>query len=540
MFVRVDRDSLDKYLKTYKFIKVMNLYSRARKHIDMNRVKELREEKILQRKIFEKEVKEFRESLKNFASPDFSNWRFELDEGMTSSGMFTATLPATGDTVLSTQSGDTLSGVSIPGYHGIGSDNLFAIADNVDSITFTVIPGIKGNLQLATDGGTTGGYGGSLYGPFGGGTHTVRLNSTDINTGATFLWSVTTSDYATSGFGTWRITNVQFKRLKPLNIVVSLDDPEASAFIRTSPNPSNLSPAERQKKLKEMLEAGDTYLAKMFGNNFPGTGLTPPPGEGGDTPGVDLTDITSDAVDPGMGMGDQAALPLAIGLAASPMGQMAIAAGVVAVASLLGITVQKAQEVINQVNKMQGGSDWGAADIDPSGEIGIKDDVGDSDNEKEIPPLTDEQRMSNRQAKEAAAADKALEDAIAQYGADSDQAVAARRARNNTLTRHKRERKSLKNSYEPVGQVIAEKKKLKSPEEVLKKIPGYYDGKPAPLGFPVEPPPKTINGYHPDLVDGKKVSNRFNRLDPMSARAMPPTGNPHIDKKVRAAARKPK
>jgi len=89
-------------------------------------------------------------------------------------------------------------------------------------------------------------------------------------------------------------------------------------------------------------------------------------------------------------------------------------------------------------------------------------------------------------------------------------------------------------------EVLTEKKKLKSPEEVLKKIPGYYDGKPSPLGFPVEDPPKMVNGYHPDLVDGKKVANRFNRLDPISARAMPKTGNPHIDKKVRAAAKKPK
>jgi hypothetical protein len=85
-------------------------------------------------------------------------------------------------------------------------------------------------------------------------------------------------------------------------------------------------------------------------------------------------------------------------------------------------------------------------------------------------------------------------------------------------------------------QIITEKKRLKS----VKDIPGYYDGKPSPLGFPVEEPPKMKNGFHPDLVDGKKVANRFNRLDPTSAKAMPPTGNPHIDKKVRAAAKKPK
>ena len=93
---------------------------------------------------------------------------------------------------------------------------------------------------------------------------------------------------------------------------------------------------------------------------------------------------------------------------------------------------------------------------------------------------------------------------------------------------------------EPEGKVLSEKKRLKSPKSLADKIPGYYDGKPSPLGFPVEEPPKMKNGMHPDLVDGKKVAQRYNRLDPISARAMPKTGNPHIDKKVRAAAKKPK
>ena len=84
----------------------------------------------------------------------------------------------------------------------------------------------------------------------------------------------------------------------------------------------------------------------------------------------------------------------------------------------------------------------------------------------------------------------------------------------------------------------ANKKRLKS----VKDIPGYYDGKPAPLGFPIEKPPEMIDGKHPDLVTAKgqeKRSNRYNRLDPHSARAMPKTGNPFIDKKVKAAAKKP-
>ncbi len=94
--------------------------------------------------------------------------------------------------------------------------------------------------------------------------------------------------------------------------------------------------------------------------------------------------------------------------------------------------------------------------------------------------------------------------------------------------------------YEPQGELISEKKKLKSPEEVLRKIPGYYDGKPAPLGFPVDPPPEMVNGMHPDLVDGKQIANRFNRLDSQSAKAMPLTGNPEIDKKVKKARKQSK
>ena len=94
----------------------------------------------------------------------------------------------------------------------------------------------------------------------------------------------------------------------------------------------------------------------------------------------------------------------------------------------------------------------------------------------------------------------------------------------------------MNENYEPKAkhnEKINNHPKIKSPKEFFKKA----DIKPV---YPDTPPPEMINGRHPDLVDGQKVSNRYNRLDPASAKAMPPTGNPHIDKKVRAAARKPK
>ena len=45
-----------------------------------------------------------------------------------------------------------------------------------------------------------------------------------------------------------------------------------------------------------------------------------------------------------------------------------------------------------------------------------------------------------------------------------------------------------------------------------------------------------------DLLDGESISNRYNKLDPISAQTMlnAPTGNPKIDAKVKKAARMPK
>jgi hypothetical protein len=59
-----------------------------------------------------------------------------------------------------------------------------------------------------------------------------------------------------------------------------------------------------------------------------------------------------------------------------------------------------------------------------------------------------------------------------------------------------------------------------------------YPNKPSPNGFPTEPPPEMIDGWHPEY--GNK-SNYYNTLDPHSANSMPATGNAEIDAKVRRA-----
>ena len=59
----------------------MDLYSRARKHINMSRVKELREEKKQQELLAEYEKRKYLAKLRDKNSPLFSNWRGTFTEG---------------------------------------------------------------------------------------------------------------------------------------------------------------------------------------------------------------------------------------------------------------------------------------------------------------------------------------------------------------------------------------------------------------------------------------------------------------------------
>lgn len=67
----------------------------------------------------------------------------------------------------------------------------------------------------------------------------------------------------------------------------------------------------------------------------------------------------------------------------------------------------------------------------------------------------------------------------------------------------------------------------------LKAVIDYPD-KPAKAGYPDEPPPEMVNGWHPEYGQDKGY---YNKLDPQSASSMPNTGNPEIDAKVQKARR---
>jgi len=97
------------------------------------------------------------------------------------------------------------------------------------------------------------------------------------------------------------------------------------------------------------------------------------------------------------------------------------------------------------------------------------------------------------------------------------------------------------NYISPFKQKIEEQETLQADKDPLfKKVASRlkteidYPDKPSKKGYPDTPPPEMVNGFHPEY--GNK-GNYYNKLDPQSAEAMPPTGNAEIDAKVQKAKR---
>tara|TARA_B100000902_G_C27263471_1_gene892155 strand:- start:164 stop:1591 length:1428 start_codon:yes stop_codon:yes gene_type:complete len=475
----------------------MSLYTRARKHIDIDRVKKIREEKIERKKVANEIREQIREELRNINSPEFSNWRCDhLDEGMTTSDVFSTTLPAQGDVDLEdinnnvdtlgttpnfSQNGNTYTfgSVTNPGPRGSSISMKSIDATTYDTISFDFNGGTIDTFYVITGGPGSFGASSTYNLSTGSGRKTITLKAGDRVSKLAFALHVERGGSDNLPVGSNVVTNLAFQRRTPINVFVSLDSPEATSFIRTDSSMQGLSAEGRKKKLIDMLDAGDEYLLKYLGMTGskarPSDTIMPPSWEqaqhnptsandytGGDDP-LDWADQDNDDLEDDTGFPD---LDLANN---------------------------------NKDTMVAGGIPYSTPGADkPYVRQGYKDKKGkfvDYDDKSTWPSIL--KKASNK-------------------------------------------KKSVVAHYEPEGEVLSEKKKLKSVKDITSKIPGYYDGKPAPLGFPMQEPPKMVNGKHPDLVDGKKTANRFNRLDPISARAMPPTGNPHIDKKVRAAAKKPK
>ena len=492
----------------------MSIYSRARRHINMERVKEIREEKILEKEIAEL-IRQQEQIIAEIKKIKHVDWRKELEEGMTSSAMFLATLPAAGDDTTISASDYNSSDTSLITSAERSGSNVIFQQGNFNAGDATIVGGSITHLRSFKTGSIDASKSSHV---------TVKVTKPSHPLGASFeSWqdrtpaqnfddsiSVTAvangdiigSIYLTQNLqdGTtsfllpknFRVSNLELQfsqfglmrgsgdsenlqgtqnptffdvttqRKIPINVFVGLDDPDAAAFLRDG-QVDSLSPGEKKKKLEEQLAASEEYLNIMYGEGMPNTATT--------------------------------------------------------------IADYELQQSFSDIAQGLPYTDLDDAFDDPY----YKGPPPDLDDDSDFDPDDFEYAMNQGPSTPV------------KYDSDMKQLVpnpGGGRVKPGSI-RLKGKAKMMAH-YEPEGEVIVEKKRLKSPKDLADKIPGYYDGKPAPLGFPIVEPPKMKDGMHPDLVDGKKTAKRFNRLDPISAKAMPPTGNPLIDKKVKAAAKKPK
>ena len=275
----------------------MSLYTRARKHIDMDRVKELREEKIKREQIAKlvQEQERIRAELEYIEAEEskYVNWRRELEEGMNTSGMGMINYPANGDVDIidtSTTLDNLNSSISQTDNYSRsgttvtlqGTENQIVNGDHtyynvaryeVDGTTVSHVKitiskgggtsswtdrdgasnfndGVTLNISDADNFFAPGYYDGNLSS----GTHIIPVPGNYKNLRISF------EQFGKVGeTGALTISNVSLQRRTPVSVVVPLDDPEANAFIRGGLGGDK----ERRAKLKDMLEAGNELMIKL-------------------------------------------------------------------------------------------------------------------------------------------------------------------------------------------------------------------------------------------------------------------------------------
>lgn len=265
----------------------MNTYSRALKHISMKDVRQKHQQKLIEQKIQRKIKREERQYIQSVMETKKSDWRKELREQLTTTDVFFTNLPATGDVDLAYPAWNVLDGfnytvsggsVTITSPGTPGPDK--GIAASFDSSFYSNLVfdvSLSGDTAFAV-------FQAFVDSPIlisaSSGTYSIRVpQSSNLE----LLW-VTPS----LSVGTVTISNLRFQRRTPISVFIPLDSPEAVSFIRTGSG--DLSPEEKQKQVKEMLQASDEYVQQMYGDDFPGTAAVPP-GESGDTPGVEIAQI---------------------------------------------------------------------------------------------------------------------------------------------------------------------------------------------------------------------------------------------------------
>ena len=258
----------------------MSIYSRARKHINMERVKELKEEKHIAELKKQQEIVLVELSKLSKEKNKHYDWRTgkDLTETMVTTGALETVLPAEGDVdleniVKSAEPGTSESGgsggtYSYGDYNGAGTAGFSIVLDSTkfDTIKFTANPGNADRIELSV------GTNPISYITLSSGTNVIHIKSSSRTKSTRFVFNAV-KDGAVSGSTGAQVSGLVFQRRTPISAFVGLDDPDASAFLRDG-QLDNLSPGEKKKKLEEQLASSKEYLNKMFGEGMPNTATT--------------------------------------------------------------------------------------------------------------------------------------------------------------------------------------------------------------------------------------------------------------------------
>jgi len=638
----------------------MASYNSILRHVSMADVKrntwKLQEQKRIEELCHKEELK----ILANKNSPDYSDWRFDLSENMTTQSMtYATTLPAEGDTTLADVTAteyilDTGASVdgnimvldsnNIPGSFG----NAKAETGLIDISNFTTLKfnitkrsvGSSEELRLfyrtreMREGGPNNWY--IMRNDFFN-NQTIDLTYSKDAVGTElefqirsfFSGSTTPRDYTT-----WNVNSMVFQRRTPLTVFVPLDSPEASSFVRTGEF-SQLSNEQKIDRLRKMMNASDQYLQNKFGDAFPGTNadqefadVSQAPsweqaaGEQPE-PSADSSPETKSSV-PNLYKNRSAAwlggaivsgaekgdfldnqfrgTTVRVGFLKAQAKELSrLNKKIARLGSNPNFNDNQMQQLIDLRNNTQemikAEIDGSTPDLKPITQVPKTSD-NKAEIEKNIQASLKQLEIDNEQLKGESlkrnlsfAVDLGLDiltviTLLSPIPGDEAAVISAQAAKQGVKTASKQTASAavkkaltdpnkakkiqqavddgymtlddlinlpiqpkgqlphsvpnnIKNnlrmdvqSYQPTGDLIVEKK-LKNPK-------AFFQDKDIKPEFPENPPPPQIKGLHPDLVTGEKTSQRFNKLDPISAKAMPRTGIKAIDKKVEKAKRLPK
>jgi len=202
------------------------------------------QKKLAAQKLKEQQKEELeRKQIEEAAKPYKSDWRTEISEAMTTAGMGMINYIPQGDIDLGTAVSDfTLSGTGIAGWNSV-TKNLGSDRSKYDTIVVTV------NSNSAEWEIIDGGYNTNFVALGSGGTGNYTVVIPRIY-GSLYY---TAKDNGSISFST------RYQRRSPVNLFVSLDDPEANSFMRGGLGGDK----ERRAKLKDMLDAGNELMTKL-------------------------------------------------------------------------------------------------------------------------------------------------------------------------------------------------------------------------------------------------------------------------------------